>query len=242
VPSTSAPRNRLIRHRSCSSQEYAIPEGITRSRTSRFNVARPPTTETRPSRGPWLAIGFCCPDGSSLTTASSEPLNPSPPLMDSWRRLLHPRKIGLRWESRGSPIYSAGLDSRAASHTPVARKVRETVSSSSVLAFTLVSRARRPHWEFRGCRVRSDLPQELLRPASWLALLSRTFTFELAPTRSPSISVEYDYVDKQSIPTAGLSPASPTALWAAGHHFPPSPERARQGDVMMDFNERTESW
>ena len=74
-----------------------------------------------------------------------------------------------------------------------------------------------PHWKFRGCRVHSfPSPQELLRPASWLALLSRTFTFELAPTRSPSISVEYDYVDKQSIPTAGLSPASPTALWAAG--------------------------
>ena len=66
-----------------------------------------------------------------------------------------------------------------------------------------------PHWKFRGCRVHSfPSPQELLRPASWLALLSRTFTFELAPTRSPSISVEYDYVDKQSIPTAGLSPAS----------------------------------
>ena len=62
-----------------------------------------------------------------------------------------------------------------------------------------------PHWKFRGCRVHSfPSPQELLRPASWLALLSRTFTFELAPTRSPSISVEYDYVDKQSIPTAGL--------------------------------------
>ena len=79
-----------------------------------------------------------------------------------------------------------------------------------------------PHWKFRGCRVHSfPSPQELLRPASWLALLSRTFTFELAPTRSPSISVEYDYVDKQSIPTAGLSPASPTALWAAGHRISP---------------------
>ena len=62
-----------------------------------------------------------------------------------------------------------------------------------------------PHWKFRGCRVHSfPSPQELLRPASWLALLSRTFTFELVPTRSPSISVEYDYVDKQSIPTAGI--------------------------------------
>ena len=30
-----------------------------------------------------------------------------------------PKEIGLRWESRGSPIYSAGLCSRAASLTPV---------------------------------------------------------------------------------------------------------------------------
>jgi hypothetical protein len=137
-------------------------------------------------------------------------------------RAAAPKEIGLRWESRGSPIYSAGLGSRAASHTPVARSVRLTVASASVLAFTPVSRVRRPHWKFRGCRVHSyPSPQALLRPASWLALLSRTFPFELAPTRSPSISVEYDYVDKQSIPTAGLSPASPTALWAAGHHLSP---------------------
>jgi hypothetical protein len=55
----------------------------------------------------------------------------------------------------------------------------------------------------------------MLRPASWLALLSRTFTSELALAGSPRANVEYNYVDKQSIPTAGLSPASPTALWAA---------------------------
>src|SRR5713101_4456723 len=55
----------------------------------------------------------------------------------------------------------------------------------------------------------------MLRPASWLALLSRTFTLELSLAGSPRANVEYDYVGKQSIPTAGLSPASPTALWAA---------------------------
>ncbi len=55
----------------------------------------------------------------------------------------------------------------------------------------------------------------MLRPASWLALLSRTFTFELALAGSPRTNVKYDYVGKQSIPTTGLSPASPTALWAA---------------------------
>src|SRR5262249_23868748 len=102
-----------------------------------------------------------------------------------------------------------------------------TVASSSLLAFAMVSLARRPHWMFRGCRVHSFPPQELLRPASWLALLvSRTFTFELAPTGSPSLGVEYDYVGKQSIPTAGLSPASPTALWAARH---PESRRAVPG-------------
>ena len=62
----------------------------------------------------------------------------------------------------------------------------------------------------------------ILRPASWLALLSRTFTFELSLTGSPQANVEYDYVGKQSIPTTGLSPASPTALWAAEIGLTPS--------------------
>ncbi len=47
-----------------------------------------------------------------------------------------PKEIGLGWGSRGSPIYSVGLGSRAASLTPVARRVQMTVASSSVLAFT----------------------------------------------------------------------------------------------------------
>ena len=43
-------------------------------------------------------------------------------------------------------------------------------------------------------RLQSSLipgPQELLRPASWLALLSRTFTFELAPTRVTLVLVSH---------------------------------------------------
>jgi hypothetical protein len=55
-----------------------------------------------------------------------------------------PKEIGLRWESRGSPIYSAGLCSRAVSLTPVARRVQMTVASSSVLAFTPLLQVRRP--------------------------------------------------------------------------------------------------
>ena len=40
----------------------------------------------------------------------------------------------------------------------------------------------------------------ILRSWSWLALLSRSSTFELR-IGSPQISVEYDYVGKRSIPT-----------------------------------------
>ena len=135
-----------------------------------------------------------------------------------------PKENGLWWESRGSPIYSAGLCSRAASHTPATRRVRLTVSSSSVLAFTPVSRVRHRIGSFEAAEFAHSQVHRIVTARGWLALLSRTFTFELAPTRSPSISVEYDYVDKQSIPTAGLPPASPTALWAAGHRFSPGQE------------------
>ena len=127
-----------------------------------------------------------------------------------------PKEIGLRWESRGSPIYSAGLCSRAASHTPVAPKSADDCyflfgvslhlpvkGSATTLVVSRLQSSLRAYFAL------------MLRPASWLALLSRTFTFELAPTRSPQISVEYDYVGKQSIPTTGLSPASSAALWAA---------------------------
>jgi hypothetical protein len=70
----------------------------------------------------------------------------------------------------------------------------------------------------------------MLRPASWLALLSRTFTFELSLAGSPRTNVEYDYVGKQSSPTTGLSPASPTALWAAVQSLTPrsAPDTAKR--------------
>jgi hypothetical protein len=45
-------------------------------RTLRFNRPRRLPTSTRSSRGPWLARRLCCPSGSSLTMASSEPLDP----------------------------------------------------------------------------------------------------------------------------------------------------------------------
>src|SRR5208283_5379901 len=148
---------RLIRHRSFRSQEYVIPEGITRSRAFRFNVARLPATPTRPSRGPWLAGGLCCPVRSSLTTASSETLNPSPQLMNSLRRLLHPRKSA----SGGNPEVPHFTPLDCARVPPPLprwpRRVQMTVASSSVLVFTTTLRVRRSHWAFRGCRVHSEL-------------------------------------------------------------------------------------
>lgn len=130
-----------------------------------------------------------------------------------------PKEIGLGWVSRGSPIYSAGLCSRAASHTPVA-----PMSASDccfLLDFSLRPGVTGSTTTLDVSRLQSSfraLFVLILRPASWLALLSRTFTFELAPAGSPRTGVEYDYVGKQSIPTTGLSPASPTALWAAELH------------------------
>ena len=68
-----------------------------------------------------------------------------------------PKEIGLGWESRGSPIYSVGLCSRAASLTPVPRRVQMTVASSSVLAFTSELRVRRSHWLFEAAEFTPSL-------------------------------------------------------------------------------------
>ena len=104
------------------SQEYVIPEGMTRSRAFRFNVARLPASETRPSRGPWLAIGFCCSRRVIAYYGLIRASESLPATYEFEARAAAPKEIGFRWESRGSPIYSAGLCSRAASHTPVAPK------------------------------------------------------------------------------------------------------------------------
>src|SRR5271157_331424 len=150
-----------------------------------------------------------------------------------------PKEIGLGWGSRGSPIYSAGLCSRAASLTPVAPKSANDccflLGSSLHLLGTgsaITLRVSRLQSSFRAYFAL------ILRPASWLALLSRTFTFELALAGSPRTNVEYDYVGKQSIPTTGLSPASPTALWAANQEQSLTPSlymSRRQEPHLIEF-------
>ena len=77
----------------------------------------------------------------------------------------------------------------------------------------------------------------ILRPASWLALLTRTFTFELSLAGSPRANVEYDYVGKQSIPTTGLSPASPTALWAAIPDLTPRSRQTPRSRLALDLGQ-----
>ena len=119
-----------------------------------------------------------------------------------------PKENGLRWKSRGSPIYSAGLCSRAAFHTrgglERARggeiRVRLTVSSSSVLAFTPVSRLLRHIRSFEAAG--SLIPKSTgIVTARELASPPFRGRFTLSsPTRSPSISVEYDYVDNSQFP------------------------------------------
>ena len=186
-------------------------------------MARLPAAPTRPSRGPWLAIGFCCPGGSSLTTASSAPLDSSPPLMDSRRRLLHPRLSAWGGNPEVPQFYSAGLCARVPPPIPRwPRRVHMTVASSSVLAFTPMSRVRQPHRSFRGSEF---VPTQIRAPTTARELGSSPHhhahhILSLVLAGSPRANVEYDYVGKQCILTTYFHP-SPTALWAAGHWMIP---------------------
>ena len=178
MPSTSVPACRLIRGRSFSSQGHAIPiedypfENLsvqcgTTPNNSSTSIQRPLARHRVLLSRRVIAYYGLIRASESLPAAYGFAAGSA-----------SPKEHGLGWESRGSPIYSDGLDSRAASLTPVARRVRMAVASPPVLAFTRLLEVRRPHWSFRGCRVHVKL-----RPASWLALRSRTFTFELAPMR-----------------------------------------------------------
>ena len=188
-------------------------------------MARLPATPTCPSIGPWLTIGLCCPDGSSLTTASSETLDPLPATYEFAAESAAPREIGLRWESRGSQFTPLDVLACCLPYPGPTRRVR-------LHCFFLFGISLHP-WCHGFCAALEVLRLESskLIPKSTGIVTARELAsppFEdvyirACAMRSPSISVEYDYVDKQSIPTAGLSPASPTALWAAGHRIPPYP-------------------
>jgi len=68
------------RHPGCAAHRRANRKGIGCTQSKRRTRQQHGAI---PSRGPWLLGGLCCPAGSSLTMASSEPLGPFHPLMDS---------------------------------------------------------------------------------------------------------------------------------------------------------------
>ena len=98
------------------------PKGFPRSRTFRFNVARLPATANtsiqRPLARQRVMLSRQVIADYGLIRASES----LPATYEFAAGAAAPKEIGFGWESRGSPIYSAGLCSRAASHTPVAPK------------------------------------------------------------------------------------------------------------------------
>ena len=171
----------------------------------------PPSLPLR-SRGPWLPSGLCCPTGSLLTMASSEPHQT---LLIAYILRL-PSTLGVG----GSPLLSVPLSSRAISRTPVdqtgacdcyfpahtsLRQIRNgSASTHSCLSSVLAGRV---------TRLTSSLA---LRPDWLLArhrhrLLRSSFRANDYPSNTSNITTR-----QQPTTAAGLSPASvviPTLLY-----------------------------
>ncbi len=67
----------------------------------------------------------------------------------------------------------------------------------------------------------------------------KTSVFSGRKPQAGNCCVEYDYVGKQSIPTTGLSPASPTALWAAELDLTP---HQKKPDLRCWHHKNTVRW
>jgi hypothetical protein len=173
---------------------------------------RTPLAQALQSRGPWLPSGLCCPAGSLLTMASSEPRHPH--LAAYFLRLQSVLGTG------GSPLLAASLSSRAISRTPVDQSgacdcsfpdhasLRHlcTSSASTLACLTSVLAG-------RVTRLTSSLS---LRPGWLLArhrhgLLHSSFRANGYPQSTSNITTRL-----QSIAAAGLSPARDAASRAAG--------------------------
>src|SRR5260221_7467310 len=89
---------------------------------------------------------------TTLFRSSSAPLDSSPPLMDSRRRLLHPRLSGSEEHTSELQSHTDVVCRLLPEKTQWPRRVHMTVDFSSVLAFTPMFRVRRPHWSFAVCR------------------------------------------------------------------------------------------
>ena len=179
----------------------------------------PPPPPPLQSRGPWLARGFCCPAGSSLTMASSETLAPLPATYalyaGSW-------PDGLVWagSERFPNLLRLSLPLVPPSVPRWTDRVHLAVPSSVALAFTFFAEARHPHAPrrrfSRGSRNEAAKFALCYGPTGLLALHRQgRLRPSLHPPGSPRTSVGYHYAGKQPIPAAGLAPARHAALWAA---------------------------
>jgi hypothetical protein len=151
---------------------------------------RTPLAQSLRPRGPWLPIGLCCPSGSSLTMASSEPHHTH--LIAYMLRL--PSILGMG----GSPLSSAPLSNRAISRTPVDRigacdcsfpthaSLRQ-IRTGSASTFACLP----PVLAGRVTRLTSSLA---LRPGWLLARLRhRLLRSSFRADRLPDRHVEYNY-------------------------------------------------
>ena len=162
-----------------------------------------PVAKTFQSIGPWLANRFYCPARSSLTMASSAPLDPSCRFMDYAAGLRPAICSGLG--PRGSPIYSACLyppcrlpypDGLCGCSWLLLHRTRWPSPHSYRLGIHIPTHDSSGVGVSRGCKVSLMVrPDELASPSP-----SMTFTLELSPPESPHRDVEYHYAGKQPIP------------------------------------------
>ena len=190
------------------------------------------------SRGPWLAKGLCCPFGSLLTMASSEALASFCCLIFFVQQVFALR-FRMGW-MREIPQFTLRICNFVPSSVPRRlSQVQTVVPSLRVLAFVFSVEAQQSAFLCRRFSHRRVTRLQSSRQATARSLASpsptRTFTFELSSAGSPLTDVDYNYVVKQPITTAGLAPARYAALWAADRDHrepreikpgPPAPARA----------------
>jgi len=201
-----------IQQRPSPQEVYTLPKPGPQDPMATFVACqRVPLARAIQSRGPWLPSGLCCPTGSLLTMASSEPLHSH--LVTYLLRLPSISGAG------GSPLSSTPLSNRAISRTPVDwtgaygcffpahTSLRQLRNSSASTPSCLPS-------VHAGCvtRLTSSLS---LRP-DWL-LARHRHRLLLSSFRAAGYPYSTSNITTRLQPTtaAGLSPARDAALWAA---------------------------
>jgi len=183
----------------------------------------PPPPPALQSRDPWLARGFCCPAGSSLTMVSCETHAPLPTIYALYAGSF---PDGLVWagSERFPNLLRLSLPAVPPSVPRWTDRVRVAVPSPVALAFTFFAEARHPHGPrrrfSRGWRNEAAKFASCYGPAGLLALHRQgRLRPSFRPPGSPRMGVGYHYAGTQPIPAAGLAPARHAALWAAykGH-------------------------